>query len=214
MNGLDPHAPGQLGFAALLSAADSDNRARKFERETAHLPATMEEALPFYRILLRQHHAAMLGADVDEAIRLREEARKLALRLNGGEPGIIAEPDSPGNVLEREAAAPAGQAPLWGQAGRYVLDIDGMAVRIELEGMFGIGSTACYWPGFSAHTVEPGKPFLSQTGYRSFLGVHADPVCGLSPQELTGRVIRTYVARELKGMLLAIEDVYRERAGA
>ena len=79
MNGLDPHAPGQLGFDALLSVADSDNRARKFERETAHLPATMEEALPFYRILLRQHHAAMLGADVDEAIRLREEARKLGV---------------------------------------------------------------------------------------------------------------------------------------
>ena len=37
---------------------------------------------------------------------------------------------------------------------------------------------------------------------------------GLSPQEFTGRVIRTYVARELKGKLLAIEDVYRQRAGA
>jgi hypothetical protein len=36
----------------------------------------------------------------------------------------------------------------------------------------------------------------------------------LGPQELTGRVIRAYVARELKGKLLAIEDIYRERAGA
>ncbi|GAB4363606.1 MAG: hypothetical protein Kow0060_20440 [Methylohalobius crimeensis] len=50
--------------------------------------------------------------------------------------------------------------------------------------MFGIGSTAFYWLGFSAHAVEFDKPFLSSTGYRSFLGVHADPVLCSEPMPI------------------------------
>ena len=73
----------QLGSNALLSGADSENRGRTFERETAHLPGTMVCALPYYRGLLDRHHAAMLAADA-------EEAHKLERKLNGGEPGIIA----------------------------------------------------------------------------------------------------------------------------
>ncbi len=69
---------GQLGFDALLADAETDNRTRKFERETAHLPATYSEALPFYRDLIEQNHAAMLAADVEETTRLHEEAHKLA----------------------------------------------------------------------------------------------------------------------------------------
>jgi len=80
----------QLGFDALLTAADTENRTRKFERETAHLPGTMDRALPFYRALIDRHHAAMLAANVDEAMGLRDEAHKLALRLNAGELGILA----------------------------------------------------------------------------------------------------------------------------
>ena len=80
----------QLGSNALLSGADSENRARTFERETAHLPGTMVCALPYYRGLLDRHHAAMLAADAEEARRLGEEAHKLERKLNGGEPGIIA----------------------------------------------------------------------------------------------------------------------------
>ena len=36
---------GQLGFDALLSAASDEKRRRKVERETAHLPGTMKEAI-------------------------------------------------------------------------------------------------------------------------------------------------------------------------
>lgn len=212
----DSHAqaPAQLGFDALLVNADAENRALKIERETAHLPDTMEEGLRFYRILLRQHHAAMLSANVGETMRLREEARNLALRLNGGEPGILAGPDSPGHVLERETAAAPDLLPLWGQLGSYAIDVGDLKVHIELDGIFGISSCAFYWPAFSARAVEFDKPFLSTTGYRSFLGVQGDPVSGLSPDEFTRRVIESYIANELKGLLVPIEPEYRQRAGA
>lgn len=202
---------GQLGFEALLHAAEDENRARKFARETAHLPGTMAEGVPFYRLLLRQHHAAMLAANVDEAIRLREEAHLLAVRLNGGEHGILAGEDAPGCVLARETAAAPGMVPLWGQEGDFIVTVGAMRVRIELEGMFGIGARFMFWPGFSTQAVDYDRPFLSETGYRSFLGIYADPVPDLTPDEFAGKIIAAYVARELKGRLATIKPEYRDQ---
>jgi hypothetical protein len=205
------HESGQLGFEALLSAAEEDNRRRRFERETAHLPGRMDEALPFYRELIRRHDRAMKAAAVDETMGLREEAHKLALRLNDGEPGILAGPDAPGNLLARETAAPSGAVPLWGQEGAFVITAGSMQVRIEIDGMFGIGCSSGFWPGFSAHAVEADRPFLSETGYRSFLGIYAEPVPDLTPEDFAQKVIEDYVARSLKGRLVAIGDEYRSR---
>lgn len=209
------HLPsGQLGFDALLQTADADNRSRVFERRTAHLPSTMQEGIAHYRLLIRQHHAAMLAAAVDEVMRLRKEARLLARRLNGGDTGILADDDAPGCVLARETAAAPGEVPLWGATGEFTVTSGEMRVRIELDGMFGIGTSTGFWPGFSAHAVDPDRPFLSETGYRSFLGIYAAPVSGLLPDEFALKVIETHVARDLKGRLLAIEPRYRKEKGA
>lgn len=48
------------------------------------------------------------------------------------------------------------------------------------------------------------RHFLSESGYRSFLGIPADPQPGLTPDTFAREVIAAYVARELKGQLLAI----------
>jgi len=97
--------PQQLGFGfdAMLK-----------EQETAHLPGAMEEAIPFYRNLIERHHAAMLAGDVSAAMKLREEAHEVAVKVNSGDAGICAEPDSPAYVLERATAAPTGTVPMWG----------------------------------------------------------------------------------------------------
>jgi hypothetical protein len=117
-------------------------------------------------------------------------------------------------VLARESAAAPGAVPLWGQIGEFIITVDGMKVRIELDGLFGIGGRFIYWPGFSAHAVDYDRPFLSETGYRSFLGIHAEPVPGLTPDAFTGKVIAAYVARGLKGRLGAIEPRYRKSGDA
>jgi hypothetical protein len=75
--------------------------------------------------------------------------------------------------------------------------------------MFGIGAQWFFWPGFTAHAVEWDKPFLSETGYRSFLGLNAAPVPGLTPDAFVRRVIAAYIARERKGRLAMIEPRYR-----
>lgn len=199
----------QLGFADLLAEAATTNEQRQFDKATAHLPGTMAEALPFYRRMIERHHAAMQAADIDEAMSIREDAHRLAEKLDAGNCGIIAGPDAPGCILERETAAAAGTFPLWGQAGEFIVTVGAMRVRIEMHGMFGVGSTFCLFPGFSAHAVDRDRPFLSETGFRSFIGVSGDLVPGLTPEDFARAVIATYVKRELKGRLKAIEPRHR-----
>ena len=206
-----PASSQQLGFDSLLLDADRTNHARKLEDQTRHLPATMTDALPFFAELLQAHHDAMLGAMVDEAMFCREEAHRLAVKLNDGKAGILADHDSPGYVLARETAAAPGTVPLWGQKGSFIVTTNSVPVRIEMDGMFGICAGSTFWLGFSAHAVDAGQPFISETGYRSFLGIHAEPVPGLTPDAFAEKVIAAHVSREMKGRLVAIESRYRPR---
>ena len=108
----------QLGFADLLTEAATTNEQRQMDRATAHLPGTMETALPFYRRMIENHHAAMQAADIDKAMSIREEAHLLAAKLNGGACGIIAGPDAPGCILEHEFSRAAGDCSPVGTGGR------------------------------------------------------------------------------------------------
>jgi hypothetical protein len=206
--------PEQLGFAGLLAEAEQSNDRRNQERATAHLPSTKEEALPFFRALIERHHAAMLAADMATVTALRDEANRLATKLNNFEPGILADENAPGCVLDRETRAPSGKIPLWGQSGEFEIAACGMRVHIDLDGLFGIGARFMPWHGFSAHAVEWDKPFLSETGYRSFLGLSGELHPGMTPDTFVREVIVAHVRRELKGKLLRIKPEYRARAEA
>ena len=151
--------------------------------------------------MIDRHHAAMLAADIERGhARSREDAHRLAAKLNGGTCGIIAGPDAPGCILEAETAAAPGTVPLWGQAGEFIVTVDAMRVRIEIKGMFGIGSTFCLFPGFYARAVDMDRPFLSETGFRSFLGLSGDLVPGFDARRHFVRAaIAAHVRRELKG---------------
>lgn len=200
----------QLGFADLLADAATANEQRQLDRETAHLPGTMAEALPFYRRMIDRHHAAMLAADIDEAMRVREDAHRLAAKLNGGTCGIIAGPDAPGCILETGTAAAPGTVPLWGQAGEFIVAMDAMRVRIEIQGMFGTGTRFCLFPGFHARAVDMDRPFLSETGFRAFYGLSGALVPDLTPEQFVRAAIAAHVRTELKGRLKAIEPRYRK----
>ena len=199
----------QLGFEALLLQADTDNKARLFDREAAHLPGDMAYAIPFYRALLDDHHAAMIAADLDRVTALREDARNLAIKLNGGTSmGIIADEDAPGCVLARETAAAPGAVPLWGQEGEFIIDVRGVPVRIEMKGLFGIASHS-HWLGFSAHAVAKDRPFISPTGYHSFLGCQAAIEPNITPYASCAGFIEAHIARDLGGRLVEISAEYR-----
>lgn len=201
--------PMQLGFDALLAEADGDNAARAFEKEAAHLPSAVPEAVAFHRKQIDAHHAAMLACDFEQAFAIRREAHLLAKKMNGGNPGILAHDDTPGCVLARSCAAPSGEEPLWGQDGVFDVEIAGSSTCVTMHGMFGIGATAMTYLGFEVRAIEANKPFLSSTGYRSFLGCSVAPEAGLSVRGFVERVLEHYVTHDLRGRLVPIGAQFR-----
>jgi hypothetical protein len=187
----------------------------EWNARTAHLPSTMPAAILYYRELLPRYHAAVLACDISGAGLIHEEAQDLAATLNGGTHfGIIAQDDSPGCVLERETAATPGQVPLYGQLGQFNLDIEGIPIRIEMDGIFGVGTIL---PGFSAHAVDYERPFISATGYRTFPRYQVEYVSGTTPDQLVRQIILNYIAvneHGLKGKLVRIGQEYIHRHNA
>ncbi|WP_298974324.1 hypothetical protein [uncultured Roseobacter sp.] len=193
----------QLGFDALLRETDTLNADQKFQRQVASLPDTMSAGIAHCCDLIAQHDAAVLAADVETAFALKDEAHLLAIKLNGGS-GILANEDAAGCVLAREAAAKGGDVPLWGQSGVFKVTVTGLRTRIDLDGFFGIGGRFHFWSGFSIRAVDRYKPFFSGTGYRSFLGVHAEPAPDVTPDLFVSRILESHAAQHLKGRLLDI----------
>ena len=196
----------QLAFDDLLGDAERDNADREWEKATGHLPATMEIAIPFFHALLERHHAAMLAADVEGVRRLREEAAQLALKLNGRRPGYLADDTSPGCVLRRETESSPGAVPLWGQKGSFILEFEAFRVRIETPGIFGGLHFDRFWLGFDAHAVDRDRPFLSESGFRSFLSVGAEVWPNITVDLFCRGIIDAHVRDVLKGKLVAIVD--------
>lgn len=200
--------PDQLGFDALLLDAAADNAARLFEQETAHLPEGWADALAFHRQQIADHHVAMLANDFETAMAIRNDAYLLERKLDGGKGGILAGEDAPGCKLDAQAQAAEGDVPLWGQSGCFEVEAAGMTARVEMGGMFGIGATAMTYLGFSLRAVDIEKPFLSETGYRSFLGLSVTPEEGMTTDAFVRRVMELHVRTELRGKLLRIDPKY------
>lgn len=200
--------PDQLGFDDLLADTDRVNEQAAFDRRYGHLPSTMEDAVPYFRAMLEKHHAAMLAADGPTATALREQAAELALRLNHGEPGILAGPEAPGCKLAILTAAPEGTVPIWGQVGRFQITVGKLLVRIDMDGVFGIGARFCPWMNVSATAVDRSKPFISETGYRSFMGLYAGLAPNMLPDNFAREMLAGYIKKELKGKLVAIDAKY------
>ena len=197
----------QLGFDALLADAAEENAARDFAKKTAHLPNDLATAIPFHAAQIEAHHAAMLAGDFDAAIAIRDEAQLLARTLNGDKPGIIADQDAPGCILARKCAATPDKLPLWGQDAAFTVTLKGVDMAVTLNGMFGIG--ACHMPyaGFAVRAIDRSKPFVSATGYRSFLGCSVPIQRGLIPSDFVRHVVQAHIAQALNGRWVTIKDV-------
>jgi hypothetical protein len=181
------------------------------EKETAHLPSEMDAGITAYRAMLEQHNRAMLDADEKRVMAIRKEANRLAVKLNGGEPGILGGREASGYVLMDGTAAAPGTVPMWGQQGEFDIKVGDMPIHIKIDGMLGICQSISMWPGFSANVIEPDKPFFSETGFRSFIGVHADPMPGTTPDVFAREVITSHVKGECKGKLRPVKQEYRGR---
>ena len=57
--------------------------------------------------------------------------------------------------------------------------------------MFGLGGTTSSTHGFQAYAVDFDKPFLSETGYRSFVGYSPEIAPGMTPADVAREVLST-----------------------
>ena len=205
----------QLGFDNLLYEGTVSNEMHQLKAKYPGLPSTWDDAIPYHHKLIDRCHTAFLAADVDEINRVYDEAEALADLLQhiakGYTSGILA-PDGSGTRLATATRALPGIVPHWGQEGDFIIEAAGMRVRMDTDGIFGIATRFVILPGFGAHAVDYDKPFLSETGFRSFIGYRADLEAGMTVDVFAKSLIEYHVKNALKGKLLAIEQKYRERA--
>jgi hypothetical protein len=196
-----------VGLITIIREADKANEQAERLADAAHLPGEWPEALEFYRQLIASYNDAMLAGDVLGEKKLFDEAKRLAYKLNGGDVGIFAHDDAPGYRLMRETAAPKGKVPLWGQQGEFYVRHRGVLIRIEVAGMMGIGGSG----SFNAHAVKRNKPFISDTGFRSFLGFGTT---GGTVLDHVSNRIEDHICNELKGRLQTIKPIERHHGTA
>lgn len=87
-----------------------------------------------------------------------------------------------------------------------------MRVRIEMDGLLGVGATAMTWLGFSAHAVDKTKPVplrhrLSELPRgRSLAGK-----LSIASDTFVTSVVAAYINREVKGKLRKIVPITSKR---
>ena len=110
-----------------------------------------------------KYHDAVLAGHVEVLDQMEAAYKALVFKLNGDTMfGCGADDDSAANVLCRSVAAKPGQVPRWGQAGDFLLEVEGLRVRVVLSSNMLGNHLAC-----ALHAVDLDKPFISTTGYRS-----------------------------------------------
>lgn len=104
------------------------------------------------------YHDALLAGDVQALDDADLVYRACVIKLNGGTHFGCADVQ---RELEAKLAARPGQIPEWGQAGEFLLDVDGMRIVVKmcLNGL----ESHC---GAELWAVDFDMPFVSETGFR------------------------------------------------
>lgn len=127
------------------------------------------ELIEAFGLTIEAYHQAALKNDEKGMVNSYARARAAVANYWGSPPGL--EYDGPRDTfdcwasaakhLSQQVAAPDGEVPMYGQRGRFMLDIAGCRVDFHYDGLFGI----C---GGAGYVIDIEKPFISETGFRSF----------------------------------------------
>lgn len=123
---------------------------------------------------LRTYDSAVRQASLDDMKDAADRVRAVHEHAFGLDPrqlfGTNSPPDGNGRFhslsdaskwLQQALATQDGEVPLFGQPGRFLIELFGCRVDFKYGGLFG-------YIGGDAHVVDLDKPFFSETGYRSF----------------------------------------------
>lgn len=171
-----------------------------FLKTLEFLPAERGELEQLARDMLALFNDAMITASARdiETSALRYSA--VVYRMHGDTFMGSSTKEGAGGQLRRLLAAPAGVVPGWGQAGGYLLEVDGMRLRVEVDpwGINGVHSV-----GF--HAVDAAAKFISETGYLSQF-LHPDQNVGRTFSQAVRELVEQLLQGERKPKAIREED--------
>lgn len=189
-----PPAPAAVSAPPSTAVATAQQyKAAMLRTRLDRLPREFSALEELYAATLPAFHAAVLSGDRSAQEAASGLLSDVATKLNGGTTFGISGPDGAGTRLARLSQAEDGDVPLWGQRGSFEVDVAGCRVRVQIDGFFGIIGAL----GFSAHAVEIDRPFISETGYRSFLNHSAEAAPGETVAAFASRVIAEHTSGKL-----------------
>lgn len=156
------------------------------------------------REALRRYDDALRRLAHDEADASAQELDELATEMHGGTIFGRAVDDGGAVRLWRALAAPDGTPPLWGQPGWLRVAVaGGVPVDVRFYGLE-------LFRGFDAYAVDAARPFISPTGYRSFISAFGyrppDHLCAGGPVKAALAIMDAHVTEELKGQLVCLDQ--------
>lgn len=156
----------------------------EFVAAVAALPIDPAELERTAAGVLQVYHDAMLAADVQALDDAHLVYRACVIKLNGGSNFGSA---SIQDALAAKFAALPGQVPGWGQAGEFLLEVDGMRLVVKMD-VASLGNHC----GAELRAVDFDKPFVSRTGYRHQY---------MAPSQHVGRTVDQAVRAEVLELL-------------
>lgn len=169
------------GRRELAQLREHFDRLDKLER----LPTELRQLTGMYGNHLYRLNEAVERGDKAAAAEEAEMLDLLAERANGNTHFGVLVNEGP-EQLRNDNAAPIGQAPMWRQRGVWQIDIDGVPYIVTHDDD----------TNFAAHAVDPTKPCISSTGYRSFAGPPNCFALGHTVSEQAEAYIREYLVSE------------------
>lgn len=135
----------------------------EFLAVVASLPE--REAFPaLARQLVERFNDAVLAGDTACLDECHMQYEAMVFALNGGTFfGSAADESCAFYVLQRAAAAPVGQVPMWGQVGEFMIEVEGIRLLVRVDPK----ALANHVSG-DLWAIDLDKPGISSTGYRSF----------------------------------------------
>lgn len=159
--------------------------------------------------LIVRHDEAMRNGRAEEALWLRGSMRALGWE--------IAEAAGAGGwkIAAGKARAPEGRAPLWGEAGQWLVDFGAFEAVVRTDGALGLAAGASYWMDLDIEACDRSAPFLTETGFLSLTAFVADgerKACA-SPSAFAIGSVRRYAEARLGGGLVRISQEAAPRRG-
>lgn len=160
-----------------------------FLKALEFLPADRGELEQLASDMLQLFNDAMITASTRDIETSALRYNAVVYRLHGDTFMGSGAKEGAGGQLRKKLAAPAGVVPGWGQAGEYLLEVEGMRLRVVVD-PWGMNRTY----SLSFYAVDASAKFISETGYLSQF-LHPDKHVG----QTLGQAVRELVEQLLQG---------------